>query len=158
MARAQKTAVCREEGDMKRDQHEVHRLQTLLDAVEQAILHMPEKELPPESEEQIKHDEKTLADIFDAALKAFGRRKLDDARRGLAEVRAAQAAARERLPGSPELRRQLLKSIVTRNADRIPEEFTIAFRDGREVTAAEVDSILAALVALGVIDNGGKPK
>lgn len=142
---------------MKRVRDDIDRLLSLLDAVEESILRMPDSEVKAELVAEGKRRGRTIGEIIAAQLKAFGKRKLEAARRGVAQAQAAQPAGR-RLPDDPALRRALLERVITIDSRRVPEPFTRAFRDGRKITDAEVDSILSALITLGAIDESGNPR
>jgi len=143
---------------MKRDRDDVDRLLSLLEAVGDSVLGMPDEEVRAELAEDGKRAGETIDEIIRRQLTAFRKRKLEAARLGAAKAREAQAAARGRLPDDPALRRRLLEAVIANDAAQIPKEFTRAFRDGKEIAEAEVDSLLAALIALGVLDETGRPK
>lgn len=143
---------------MKRDRDDIDRLLSLLEVVEKSILRVPDDEVQAELAEDGKRPGETVEEIVRRQLMTFRRRRLEAAKRGAAQAREAQAAAHGRLPYDPVLRRRLLDAVIANDAAQVPKEFTRAFRDGREVTDAEVVSLLDALIALGIIDESGRPK
>jgi hypothetical protein len=137
---------------------DVNRLEAILDAIEEMLLRVPDADLQVDGE--LEHDAKVGRDIIQAALKADGRRRMEATRRALEIARARRATNVTRLPTDPARRRQLLEEIVTNdnNARRLPERLTMAYRDGKELTDAEVESILAALAKLGLLNDQGDQK
>jgi hypothetical protein len=132
---------------MSAPRDDIDRLQCILDAIEEMWLRLPDDQLPSEA----KQDGEIGLDIIQAALKAAGRRRMQASRRAMEAVRAARQGAAGRIPGDAAARRRLLESLVANDSASLPERLTMAFRDGKELTDSEVESILAALDKLGLL-------
>lgn len=141
---------------MKRERDDIDRLLSLLDAAADRILRIPDDEVRAELAEDGKRPGETVEEIIRRHLTAFRKRKLQAAKLGAERARAAQAAAAVRLPGDPAFRRALLDRIVANDPERVPKELTVAYREGKERTDAEVDSAIRALMALGLLDDQGR--
>ena len=140
---------------MRAPRDDIDRLQSILDAIEEMWLRLPADQLPLDREEA-ERDGKVGLDIVQAALKADGRRRMQAARRAMEAARSARMAAAGKLPGDAAARRRLLESIVANDSARLPERLTMAFREGKELTDAEVESILTALAKLGYLKEPGE--
>jgi hypothetical protein len=140
---------------MRAVRDDIDRLQLILDAIEEMWLRLPDDQLPLDAAEA-KQDSKIGLHIVEAALKADGCRRMEATRRAMEAARGAREAATGRIPGDAAARRQLLESIVANDSTRLPERLTIAFRDGKELTDAEVESILSALDKLGFLKGRGE--
>ncbi|MCW2236836.1 hypothetical protein [Azospirillum canadense] len=140
---------------MTHPRDDVERLQRLLDAIEEVALRTPEEELLAEEGPQAKRDEDIARNIVAAHLKAYGLSKREEAKRGMEQARAARAAALGRLPAAPAARRALFERIVANQPALVPQGLTMAFRDGKEITDAEIDSILEALAKVGALPKDG---
>lgn len=140
---------------MKRARDDIDRLLTLLDTAAESALRAPKEELDAEPQSDDKPSAGKAGQIIRDRLKAFSKQRLEAAKRGAQLSRERRHDALDRLPADPTLRRALLESVIATQSRSIPEQFTQAFRDGTEITDAEVESILAALIRLGVIDEGG---
>jgi hypothetical protein len=142
---------------MRAPRDDIDRLQSILDAIEEMWLRLPDDQLPLDREEAERGGQIGL-DIIQAALKADGRRRMEATRRAMEAARAAREAAAGRLPDDAAVRRRLLESIIANDAALLPERLTMAFREGKELTDAEVESILTALAKLGYLKGPGKPE
>jgi hypothetical protein len=136
---------------------DIERLQAILDALEEMWLRLPDEELPIDPAEA-ERDAAIGEKLIEAALKSDGQRRMEATRRAMEAARAARAAAAGKLPNDPLARRRLLERIVANNKGRLPERLTMAFRDGKEMTDAEIDSILAALDKLGLLKDAEPEK
>jgi len=135
---------------------DIHRLQSILDALEEMWLRLPDAELPIAPAEAAQ-DAKIGADIIQAALRKDGQRRMEATRRAMEAARAGRAPT-GKLLGDPITRRRLLEAIIANDNGKLPERLTVAFRDGKELTDAEVESILAALDKLGLLKGSGDHK
>ncbi|MBF0333387.1 MAG: hypothetical protein HQL40_07030 [Alphaproteobacteria bacterium] len=131
---------------------EIERLQRLLDEIEEALIRSPRGELQAEEGPQAKRDAETARRIVADQLRAHGLRKREKVRREMEQARAARAR-RSRIPSEPTARRELLQSVMARRPSMVPQGLTMAFREGKEITDTEVDSILQALENLGALPS-----
>lgn len=143
---------------MKRDPNDIDRLLSLLNAVDKSILDLSDDEIRAELVNDGKRPGERVEEIIQRQLASFRKRRLAAAKRGASLAREARTSARWELPDDPALRRQLLEAVIANDAARVPKQFTRAFSDGTEITDAEVDSIIAALITLGVLEKNGQPK
>ena len=90
---------------------DIDRLQSILDAIEEMWLRLPDDQLPLDREEAERDGQIGLS-IIQAVLKADGRRQMEATRRAMEAARAARVAAAGWLPGDAAARRRLLESII----------------------------------------------
>jgi hypothetical protein len=134
---------------------DVDRLEAILDAIEEMMLRVPTEELPLDPDEAVGAAQ-VATDIISRALKADGARRTASTRQAMEAARTERALAARGLPADPAERRKLFEHVAANAKARLLEGFTLAFRDGRDLTDAEVESLLVALEKLGLLDGSGE--
>ncbi len=131
-------------------------LRALLDAVEADILKATDAEIREDilaggedSEEIARH----MRAIVEGAVAAHRKQKLRAARAAYDTASARRTDAH--IPDEPQARRSLLERLIASGV-QLPQGLTLAFREGKDMSDSDVETILEDLAALGLLEDKKK--
>lgn len=140
---------------MSHDKNQIEKLENLLDAIEEQFLHASDAELKDdivaagEDPDRIANDVQSL--IADQ-LKAHRQSRLLAAKEGFRKAQEKSKTQRRFFERQPQKARALLEKLIAIHSD-IPEGLTMAFREGKEISDDDVQSILEDLEELGFVGD-----
>lgn len=140
---------------MSHDKNQSEKLENLLDAIEEQFLRASDAGLKDdivaagEDPDRIANDVQSL--IADQ-LKAHRQSKLLAAKSGFRKALEKSKTQRRFFEGQPQKARALLEKLIAIHSD-IPEGLTMAFREGKEISDDDVQSILEDLEELGFVGD-----
>lgn len=131
-------------------------LRTLMDALAESVAAASDEEIVNEAREA--GDDPAVAAeevraVLRKAAKAYEQRHLLEAQKAYERHIDAIRSRPVSLPTTPENRRKLLTSVMTRKPELSSALLTLQHRDFREWTDADVQSCLEQLGVLGVLDE-----
>lgn len=142
---------------MTRSRDDIERLERLLDGIEEVIAVMPQDGLTEAERRQEIADGRRAKEIIFNHLAQFKRKRRERLADDFARAKATRSTKVIDIPSDPQERRSVFASLIANHPEQIPNGMTMAFRDGRELTDAEIVSILTAWARLATT-NGGPQK
>ncbi len=140
---------------MSRPKSDIEKLTSLLDALEESIIQTPDEEIIQETRLEGKDPDAVASDVgtlISSQLKTYRQKKLSAAREGYRQSVSAGTKRFKPIPETPSQRRALLTSIFNTRAN-VPQEFTVAWRQGQHISDDDVASLLEDLSDLGFLEE-----
>jgi len=138
------------------DEKKLKELQALMAGMVESVLSASDEEILNEAREDGRDPDKDLIHTKStllAAVKDSKLRKLHEARQQYERSVAAISAAKVVLPATAADRRNLLAAVFAHNVSIQASVLTAQHRDLKEMTDADIESLLQELASLGYLDK-----
>jgi hypothetical protein len=142
----------------KREKHE-EQFARIMNMLADSELEMSDQEVVTEARNEgsdPSEEAERVRNTLQKASKAFAMRRLHDARRVYEEQVTRLRAKKYELPATPEKRRDLLAAVFAARPEMRASPFTAQYRDFRELSDADVESLLKQLNELGIALNSSE--
>ncbi len=144
---------------MSKTRDSIDRLEALTDASSEGILEMSDKELVAVMKDaglNPDDEENWVSELIATHVGDIREPVIDASRRALDSI-MKPAALKQKIPATPEERRSLFELLISRPG-ALPNEMTLAFRDGDKPSDRDIIGLLEDLEELGLLDQEEPPE